>query len=144
MIVLKANINGVELKTEFDFDDKHAKLVEDVLMCIKRKKIKVPDTKRKWKPPWLKNYKLGKSLNKKIYNRLKTWQAPQNGEKLIKDWGTISIPILDWIPLVCKKVSFNTLYGVYFHGQNPIVNAFEQKEKREDAQQLAIELQSKK
>jgi hypothetical protein len=89
MIVLKANINNVELKTEFDFDNKHTKLVKDVLDCIKRKKIKVPDSKRKWKPPWLKNYKPGKLLNtnKIIYNRLKTWPAPQNGEELIKDWG---------------------------------------------------------
>ena len=144
MIVLKAKFKGVELKTEFDFDNKHTKLANDVLNHLKQKTVDVPDAKRKWNPPWLKTYKPGNSLNNAIYNRLRTWQSPEDGEKLIKNWGTISIPILDWIPLVCKKVSFDTTLGIYFCSRNPIVNAFEQKDKREDAQQLAIELQSKK
>lgn len=143
MIVLKAKLKGIELRTEFDFDDKHTKLANDVLNRLKGKTVDVPDAKRKWKPPWLKTYKSGISFKNTIYNRLRTWQSPDNGEELIKDWGTIPIPILDWIPLVCKKVSFDRFYGVYHGSRNPILVAFEQEDKIEYAQQLAIELQSK-
>ncbi len=42
MLFLKKEVNSIALKTEFYFDDRHAKLVEDVLTCLKGKTVDVP------------------------------------------------------------------------------------------------------
>lgn len=47
-------------------------------------------------------------------------------------------------PIYQCNISCDTTYGEYSCGQNPTVNAFEQKEKIEDSQQLAIDLKLKK
>jgi len=37
------------------------------------------------------------------------------------DLGMIQIPILEWLPVVCKSVSFDNAYGRYFGTGNPDV-----------------------
>ncbi|MGR3221246.1 MAG: hypothetical protein ACUZ8H_15735 [Candidatus Anammoxibacter sp.] len=42
MILLEKEVNGTTLKTEFYFDDRHIKLVKDVLECLEGKTVDVP------------------------------------------------------------------------------------------------------
>ncbi len=119
-------VKGRTFKTDFDFDDKHIGLVRDVLKCLKGKTVNVPDPSKKWTPPW----KIPKSKDpfKLLYTRLRYWTIPKDYKwdnlSLAKK-GLIQIPILEWLPVVCRGVSFDDAYGRYFGNINPIFHAFQ-------------------
>jgi hypothetical protein len=55
----------------------------------------------------------------------KTFHVP---DPTSKERAMIQIPILDWLPIVCKNVSFDNTYGHYFKGCNlafHVVNMWE-------------------
>ncbi len=133
MITLKKKVNGKTFKTDFVFDDRHIKLVEDVLECLKGKTFDVPDPSKKWEPPW----KSPKLLNdaERVYHRLQIWEIPKGyqWQKLsLTELGLIQIPILEWLPIVCKKVFFDNTYGRYYSLiANPITYAFDMWENKD-------------
>ncbi len=133
MIPLKKEVNGKIFETDFVFDARHIELVEDVLECLKGKTVDVPDPDKKWTPPW----KIPVSVdNRELkYNRLRCWDIPKGyqwHELASSERGMVQIPILEWLPIVCKKVSFDNTYGKYYSLiANPITYAFDMRENKD-------------
>jgi hypothetical protein len=42
VLLLEKKVNNIDLKTEFCFDDRHSKLVENILVCLEGKTVDVP------------------------------------------------------------------------------------------------------
>ncbi len=137
MIPLKKEVNGKIFETDFVFDDRHIELVEDVLECLKDKTVDVPDPDKKWTPPW----KIPVSVdNRELkYNRLRCWDIPKGyqwHELASSERGMVQIPIHDWLPIVCKRVSFDSTNGRYFGEKNPLLQAFKATQPLHEAVEL--------
>ncbi len=85
MVLLEKEVNGIALKTEFEFDDKHIELVKSVLNCLKGKTVGVP---------------IGNEANE-----------------------VIPISILEWLPVVCRRIMFDGSGGSYITFFNPTIMA---------------------
>lgn len=85
MILLEKEFKGLVIKTEFDFDDEHIKLVKDVLKCLEGKTVDVP--------------------------------------KGDASSSVVPISILEWFPVVCKNVKFDSSAGSYTKFFNPTILA---------------------
>jgi len=122
MIRREKEVNGKTFKMELEFDGKYTRLVNDVLECLDDKTIAVPNPKTKWSPPW----KDPESIEDEglFINRLQTWPMPKDYplEKLTPDeLGLIEVPVLEWLPVTCQHVAFDTTFGTYLEPSiNPI------------------------
>jgi hypothetical protein len=129
MIICEKEVNGKTFKMELEFDGKYTRLVNNVLECLDDKTIAVPNPNIKWSPPW----KDSESIEDEelFINRLQTWPKPKDYplEKLTPvALGLIEIPVLEWLPVTCQHVAFDTAFATYLTPSvHPIPYAFDMK-----------------
>lgn len=112
MYILEKKANNKVYKMEVDFDDYYIEMVKEVLDCLKGKTISVPDPNKKWTPGWEPSE--NPDENEEIYNRFQCYLIPKNYKKLSAlDLGLIKIPILEWLPVTCKRILFDNTHGRY-------------------------------
>ncbi len=114
MVIREKEVNGTNFRMELIFDDKHSRLVNDVLEWLEDLTIAVPDTDKKWKPPWENSGPIDD--HEIILNRLQTWLKPKDypWEKLTSaERGLIEIPVLECLPIVCGSIAFDTTFGKF-------------------------------
>lgn len=106
--------SGNNYGLQLDFDDKHIGLTKEVLDCLKGSTTDVPDPNRKWNPFW--DIAVPAEDNIELHNRFRDYLVPKNfllNEVSATELGNIEISVLEWLPIACKRISFDNAYGRY-------------------------------